>query len=98
MLCLIGFWLLFAYLYYELSGVKTYKNYNLEKWFEALSFSGGHLIPFISSGRSTRKEGAEMLFGGDLSPLINLLTMTQSLISFVLVFLIGLALRNRFKL
>jgi Fe-S cluster assembly iron-binding protein IscA len=95
---LVLVWLFFGGLYYWVSDVKTYENYNLEKLIEALTLSGGHLLPFINSARLTRKEGVEVLFGSDLSPLMNFLTITQSLISFGLVFLIGLALRNRFKI
>lgn len=90
-------WFLFAFIYFDKASHFVVGGTKCEKIKEALSLSGGYLVPFISSSRSTRKEGVDILFGGDLTPLMNLLTASQSLISFVLIFLIGLGLRNRFK-
>jgi hypothetical protein len=65
---------------------------------EALAFSGSQLLPFVSGSRLAQKEGVDTLFDGDLSPLIHGITFVQSILSLILLFLVGLALRNRFRI
>jgi hypothetical protein len=65
---------------------------------EALSFSGGQILPIIPSSRLARSEGVTSLFHGDLSFGLHVATFIQSIISLLLLFLIGLALRNRFRI
>lgn len=92
-------WIFFAIPYFLLSPVKHFGfNGSVEKFSEALSFSAGQMIPFIPGSKLARSEGVTTLFGGDLSFGLHLLTFSQSLISFVFLFLIGLALRNRFRI
>lgn len=98
-IALVVIWFLFALLYLLISPIATvgFDGYCL-KLGEALSFSGGQSIPIIPSSKLARDEGIDILFSGNLTPFIHLLTFSQSLISFTLFFLIGLALRNRFRI
>lgn len=98
-LALIAAWLLFAVLYF-ISSPETVIGLNghWQKLTEALSFSGGQIMPIIPGSRLARNEGVEILFKGDLSPLLHLATFLQSIISLLMLFLIGLALRNRFRI
>jgi hypothetical protein len=95
-ICLLMLWLLFGCLYYSVSGnilISTGK-----KWAEALAFSGSQIFPIIPGSRVARTEGIEILFFNNLSPLLHLATFIQSVLSLMFLFLIGLALRNRFRI
>lgn len=98
-LALVAVWLLFTVLYF-ISSPETVIGLNghWQKLTEALSFSGGQIMPIIPDSRLARNEGVEILFKGDLSPLLHLATFLQSIISLLMLFLIGLALRNRFRI
>ncbi|KAA1158791.1 hypothetical protein EU508_14965 [Pseudoalteromonas fuliginea] len=98
-IALVVIWFLFALFYLLISPIATvcFDGYCL-KLGEALSFSGGQVIPIIPGSQLARAESIKKLFSGNLTPLIHLLTFLQSLISFTLFFLIGLALRNRFRI
>ncbi|MGS0724125.1 hypothetical protein, partial [Shewanella sp. 30m-9] len=65
---------------------------------DSLVYSFSQMLPLIPSSRSARLESATALFKGETPSWIYALTGTQSIMAFVLVFLLGLALRNRFRI
>lgn len=65
---------------------------------QALSVSFGNSIPFAPTARGVRQDGLKALFGKDPSLIVDLLTLCQGVASFIFLFLIGLALRNRFRI
>jgi hypothetical protein len=96
LICLTWLWIFFGCLYFFASG-----NDLIEKWkkfWEALAFSGGQIFPIIPGSSTARMEGIQILFFNNLSPVLHLATFVQSVLSLMLLFLIGLALRNRFRI
>jgi len=95
---LIRCWYLFGFIY---SMCSIYLN-PLKAWIE--HFGNGFLyataqtIPFVAAGRETAKASAEALFDADMPNWLFTFSLAQGLISFFLIFLIGLALRNRFRI
>ena len=73
-------------------------------WLESLLYSASQMFAFIPSSRAARNEMENLLFcasGKDdclISPMIYGLTFTQSTISLLLLFLLGLGLRNRYRI
>lgn len=66
---------------------------------EMFVFSVANSLPFLTSARTARSEGLTHFFTGqDILTWILPLMMAQGLVSFMLLFLIGLGLRNRFRL
>lgn len=93
--------LAFAGIYYWLAGIEGWSK---DKFYSALAYSGSQLLAFIPISRTNRSESADALFNNDLGtpfdlPLSVIATATgQSLISVLLLFRFGLAIRNRFKI
>lgn len=93
---MIAVWSLWSWLYYLLSDAM--KNSLFDKISTAVTFSVGQMIPFVPISRAARSDGAELLFPGEQLPnAVIWLASFQSVISIILIFLIGLSLRNRFK-
>ncbi|WP_156907338.1 hypothetical protein [Thalassobaculum salexigens] len=65
---------------------------------EALSASIANTLPFIPSVRAVRIDALDTLFGQDPSFWVDIMNIGQGAVSFVFLFLIGLGLRNRFRL
>jgi hypothetical protein len=66
---------------------------------EMLAFSAANSIPFLTSAREASKSGIEQFYEGqDSLAWVYITMMLQGLASFILLFLIGLGLRNRFRL
>ena len=92
------FWLFFAGLYVGLSDAACRMCIG-DRISSALIFSAGQMLPFVPSAREARLAWENVLFLGDRLPGgIYVLTFTQSIMAVGLLFLLGLALRNRFKL
>ena len=92
---LLFVWVIFAWIYALCSAFFT-QSFN---YISSLVFSGTQILPFVPIGRSARSQTAEMLFNSPDIPLfIYFFAFGQSIISLVLIFLIGLALKHRFKL
>ena len=90
-------WLGFSY-YYFINISKDLLN-EVTK-LDALRFSASNILPFLPSSKGAREKGINLLFGGQDSIPYDIYTImsAQGLISFILLFLIGLALRNRFRI
>ncbi|MEZ5691670.1 MAG: pentapeptide repeat-containing protein [Rickettsiales bacterium] len=94
---IIFVWLAFSLVYFCLSGMTW------DLWYYylgvAMVFSASQMLPFVPIGRNVMNEASEVLFSEyDLGGLLSLFTFFQSILAFVLLFLFGLGLRNRFKL
>lgn len=65
---------------------------------KAILFSWGQMFVYIPSSNNARDEGLQILFDGHLPDWLYFITFSQSLLTLVLLFQVGLVLRNRFKL
>jgi hypothetical protein len=68
---------------------------------ELIIFSAANSIPFLTSARSARENGIRLLFEGqgqDSLSWVYATMMAQGTVSVILLFLIGLGLRNRFRM
>ena len=68
-------------------------------WAQAALLSASNGLPFLPQSRDLREDALMALYGTtDPSLCVDLLMITQGALSFVFLFLIGLGLRNRFRL
>ncbi len=95
---LLGTWLLFAMLYFCMADGGSYYDDPGHLIGTALSYSGGYTIPLLPDGRFSRLEGLDFLFDGKSFGWLHLANFCQGLLSTALLFLIGLGLRNRFRI
>ena len=100
-------WLGFALWYAELAprikfGIEPLiPSWNAFKDSGALTFSASQMLGLLPSSRKADKTAQEQLFGdctGCLPEGLYAITAFQSILSLMLLFLLGLALRNRFRL
>ncbi|WP_271270241.1 pentapeptide repeat-containing protein [Aliamphritea hakodatensis] len=71
----------------------------LQTLFNSLLYSLTQVVPFVASSRATANETANQLFGSsDIPTWIYAISVTQGILSFVFLFLIGLGFRHRFRL
>lgn len=64
---------------------------------DALTYSGSHLLAFIPVGRTARSQGEVALFAGETPNYILILGATESIAGVLLLFMLGLSLRNLFR-
>jgi hypothetical protein len=67
-------------------------------WAQAFILSASNSLPFLPQSRDLREDALKALYGTDPSLCIDILMIIQGILSFVFLFLIGLGLRNRFRL
>jgi hypothetical protein len=89
------FWVFFATIYAYCSN--TLHSF-WEKLAAALIFSAGQMLPYIPSARDARELPTILFDGGQLPGWVYAGTFLQNLLAVALFFLVGLALRNRFRL
>lgn len=67
---------------------------------KAFILSASNSLPFLPQSRDLRKTALETLYGTSTDPglWVDALMITQGVLSFIFLFLIGLGLRNRFRL
>lgn len=65
---------------------------------ESALLSLSSMLPFLPVSRSVRQDAIQQLFGDNPEWCIDLLFLTQGALSFLFLFLLGLGLRNRFRL
>lgn len=63
-----------------------------------LLYSANHLLPFLPGSRKRIEVLETSLFGGPAPDSVSALTMFEGVFGAVFIFLIGLALRNRFRI
>ncbi|MAB33522.1 hypothetical protein BC440_00160 [Thalassospira sp. MIT1004] len=65
---------------------------------QAALLSASNSLPFLPQSRDLREDALTALYGTDPSLCIDILMIAQGVLSFIFLFLIGLGLRNRFRL
>jgi hypothetical protein len=99
---LILSWLSFGCIYYS----QTLK-YCIPKYlafgslcFDSLMFSASNILPFLPSSKGAREKGIQLLFSSQERMPYEMYTVMfmQGIVSFILLFFITLALRNRFRI
>jgi hypothetical protein len=91
---LLSVWFGFGILYRWLETADTVNNI----W-DGLSFSAANLFPFLGASRGALDGAKKALYGeGPLTVGINALGIVEGLLGILFLFLIGLALRNRFRI
>ena len=63
-----------------------------------LKLSASVLVPFVAAARTSYKESKEALYGHETGLLLDLFVVFEGILGLAFVFLIGLALRNRFRI
>ncbi len=91
---LIGLWLLGAAVYAKASTLP----FTYHEIIKAMPFSWGQMFVYIPSSKEARTQGLMALFGEHMPNWLYFITFSQSLLTLVLLFQVGLVLRNRFKL
>jgi len=99
---------LFAMLYVVLASGLTFDSIKpdaimvtiatIEGWEQAGTLALSNTVPFLPQTLASRIEMTTVLFGDHPGFWVHATMITQGLFSFVLIFLIGLGLRNRFRL
>jgi len=67
-------------------------------WGHATTLAASNSLPFLPQSRSLRDDAIEVLYSNDPSLLVDAIMVGQGALSFIFLFLIGLGLRNRFRL
>lgn len=67
-------------------------------WAQGAVLSASNSLPFLPQSRDLREDALTALYGTDPGLSVDILMITQGVLSFVFLFLIGLGLRNRFRL
>lgn len=68
------------------------------KWGDAIEYTLANSLPFLISSRKIGTDSLTALYGGNVPDYINFLTMGQGVLTVIFLFLIGLGLRNRFRI
>ncbi len=63
----------------------------------ALTYSASNMLSFIPTGRTAKQQGEDLLFGGLVPDSVLLVSGVQSIVAVILLFLLGLGLRNMFR-
>lgn len=64
----------------------------------ALLYSATQILPFVSGSSEVKKRAVDALFFGDVPDWLGWVNLGEGLLAFIFLFLIGLALRNRFRI
>ncbi len=90
---LLAMWFAFGNLYRWLASK------DIEHFWDGLLFSTAQLFPFLSASKGVLAEAKVALFGtGTVGNWANAFSVIEGLLGIVFIFLIGLALRNRFRI
>ena len=82
---------------YKTLGTATFTNW-WAGWAQGAVLSASNSLPFLPQSRDLRTDALTALYGTDHSLSVDALMITQGVLSFIFLFLIGLGLRNRFRL
>ena len=96
--CLLILWVLFAPLYAIAATTDQLKGNFLAALSDGLVFSFSQILLLVPSARDGRSESTKALFNEDIPNWIYAFTSAQSVMAIILVFMLGLALRNRFRI
>jgi hypothetical protein len=95
LMSLVITWFIFAGAYASIA--KNFLWNSCYQWLQMMGFSIVHSMPLLPIGRSVRKAAFEGYFVDCQSYVFALMTV-QSIASLLLIFLVGLGLRNRFRI
>ncbi|MDF2368006.1 pentapeptide repeat-containing protein [Sneathiella sp.] len=95
-LCLGLTWLIFG-LMYGVNGL-PYATSVLDPLWNGLKLSLATLVPFAAISRTAMLESREALFRSDVNHLLDFAMVVEGVLAVIFIFLIGLALRNRFRI
>lgn len=82
---------------YKTLGTATFTNW-WTGWAQGAVLSASNSLPFLPQSRDLREDALTALYGADPGLWVNAIMIAQGVLSFVFLFLIGLGLRNRFRL
>jgi hypothetical protein len=85
-------------IYWKIGMIHNTKLDDLAGFGNGLLYSLSQILPFTASGRISAKESAEQLFTSDIPSWFFAISLSQGLVSFILIFLLGLGLRNKFRI
>jgi hypothetical protein len=71
---------------------------NGEKLLKGYELAFANALPFLPTSHTLREKNIEFLFQTDIPAWLGTVTTVQGVISFIFLFLIGLGLRNRFRI
>jgi hypothetical protein len=91
-LWLVGLWELSAVVYWVLA------DGGWRVWDNALLLSAVNALPTLGAGSAARESSLEALYGSDIPNLVHVIAVVEGVIGLILLFLIALGLRNRFRL
>lgn len=94
---LIGSWVVFTLFYWILAVSTKSISLSLVSVIHMFGFSVINSMPFVPIGKSMRDKAEVLYFSGTLDVLYGVIAV-QSTISLVLIFLLGLGLRNQFRI
>ena len=87
----------FSYLYFFTSIQQSSLNSSELVW-RSLVFSTSQLLPFLSSARNAQTSIEHSLYPDGIPEWLYIFTLIENFLGFIFIFLMGLALRNRFKI
>ncbi|MBO6807682.1 hypothetical protein [Thalassospira sp.] len=93
---LIFFFCSFTSLYRLNSTLRPFES--LPAWLHSALLSASNSLPFLPQSRSIRDGALKLLYSSPTNASIDILVTLQGALSFIFLFLIGLGLRNRFRL
>jgi hypothetical protein len=67
-------------------------------WDNALLLSAVNALPTLGAGSAARESSLKALYGSDIPNLVHVIAVGEGVIGLILLFLIALGLRNRFRL
>lgn len=70
----------------------------LDPLWNGLKLSLATLVPFAAISRTAMLESREALFRSDVNHLLDFAMVVEGVLAVIFIFLIGLALRNRFRI
>ena len=91
-------WFFCGFIYSTVSVLYPLK-FRLEHFYgDGFLYATAQIVPFVAAGRVTATDSAATLFGENVPNWVLGVSLSQGFFSFLLIFLIGLALRNRFRI
>lgn len=92
-------WLVFACFHFSVGYMSYFDAPSLGRLsLASLLYSGTQILPFVGSAGGARSWAAQELFYDGVPGCVHALNVVEGLCAFVFLFLIGLALRNRFRI
>ena len=88
---------LFVFTILVYAGIYCYIAGDAQKWLKSLVYSASQMFAFLPNSRIAIEKMGQSLFGQTMPEWIYIITGSQNLLAFILLFLIGLGLRFRYR-